>query len=204
MAPKEAAPATTTYGPITATISNDAVTLTHSGEVLPLQTVANHKPASSRVKDAILSALAKGPDTKAFGDLLAQAPSVFEGLEEGKEYYVFAPTTQSVVEFLKRLQGGPQRLAHREVRVDPNFSQQFAEKPKGDPDIQNIPLTLKTTLVGETKYVDLGPGEGARVVSNPMDGQNGTVRITSGFGSSTIVYAGQIPFEGGIIKKCDG
>ncbi|PWW75430.1 hypothetical protein C7212DRAFT_345414 [Tuber magnatum] len=204
VAPKEAAPVTTTYGPITATIANNPVTLAYSGEVLPLQTVANHKPAPSSFKDAVLAALAKDPDTKAFGDLLTQAPSVFEGLEENKEYYVFAPTTQFVIDFLKRMSDNPHRLARRKVFVDPNTSQQFAEKPKGAPDIKRVSSTLKTTLVGETKYVDLGASEGARVVSDPAINENGTVYITSGFGNSTMVHSGEIPFEGGIIKKCDG
>ncbi|PWW75440.1 hypothetical protein C7212DRAFT_281840 [Tuber magnatum] len=204
VAPKEAAPVTTTYGPITATISDNPMTLAFSGEVLPLQTVANHKPVSSGFKDAVLAALAKDPDTKAFGDLLAQAPSVFEGLEEKKEYYLFAPTTQFVVDFLRRLQDDPSRLARRKVLVDPSTSQQFAEKPKGGPDIKRVSSTLETTLVGETKYVDLGEGEGARVVSNPIASENGSVHIISGLGHSTLVHADEIPFEGGVIKKCDG
>ncbi|CUS11029.1 unnamed protein product [Tuber aestivum] len=204
VAPKEAAPVTTTYGPITATVGNNPVTLAFSGEVLPLQTAANHKPVSSKFKDAVLAALAKDPATKAFGDLLTQAPSVFEGLEEKKEYYLFAPTTQFVVDFLKRLRENPPRLALRKVLVDPNTSQQFAEKPKGAPDIKRVSSTLETTLVGETKYVDLGEGEGARVVSNPITSENGSVHIISGFGHSTLVQADEIPFEGGVIKKCDG
>ncbi|KAG0634491.1 hypothetical protein HOY80DRAFT_1012437 [Tuber brumale] len=204
VAPKEAAPATTTYGSITATISNNPVTLVYSGEALPLQTVANHKPASSSYKAAVLAALAKDPETKPFGDLLSQAPAVFEGLEENKEYYIFAPTAKFVLDFLKYLQDNPRRLALRKVLVDPNTSQQFAEKPKGAPDIKRVPSTLKTTLVGETKYVDLGAGEGARVVSNPVASENGTVHIISGFGNSTLVHADEIPFEGGVIKKCDG
>ena len=180
------------------------MTLSYSGEVLPLQTVANHKPAPSSFKDAVLAALAKDPETKAFGDFLTQAPSVFEGLEENKEYYVFAPTTQFVIDFLRHLRDNPRRLALRKVLVAPQNSQQFAEKPKGAADIKRVSTTLKTTLVGETKYVDLGAGEGARVVSNPTVGENGTVLITSGFGNSTLVYADEIPFEGGVIKKCDG
>ncbi|CAZ85006.1 unnamed protein product [Tuber melanosporum] len=204
VAPKEAAPVTTTHGSITATISNNPVTLAYTGEVLPLQTVANHKPAPSSYKAAVLAALAKDPQTKPFGDLLSQAPAVFEGLEEKKEYYIFAPTAQFVLEFLKYLQDDPRRLARRKVLVDPNTSQQFAEKPKGAPDIKRVPSTLKTTLVGETKYVDLGAGEGARVVSNPVTSENGTVHIISGFGNSTLVHAEEIPFEGGVIKKCDG
>jgi len=180
------------------------VTLSYSGKVLPLQTVANHKPAPSTFKDAVLVALAKDPATQAFGDFLTQAPSVFEGLEENKEYYVFAPTTQFIIDFLEHLQDNPQRLARRKVFVDPNVSQQFAEKPKGAPDIKRVPTTLQTTLVGETLYVDLGAGEGARVVSNPTISENGTVSITSGFGNSTLVYGDDIPFEGGVIKKCEG
>ncbi|PUU82621.1 hypothetical protein B9Z19DRAFT_1154330 [Tuber borchii] len=50
IAPTEAAPVTTTYGPITATLSNSPVTLSYSGEVLPLQTVANHKPGQINTK----------------------------------------------------------------------------------------------------------------------------------------------------------
>ncbi|PWW75433.1 hypothetical protein C7212DRAFT_202811, partial [Tuber magnatum] len=203
-APKDAAPVPTTHGFITATISNKPVTLTYSGEVLPLQTVSNHKPAPSSFKDSLLAALAKDPDTKAFGDLLAKAPSVFEGLGEKKEYYVFAPTTEFIIAFLRRMQENPGQLPRRKVLVDPNTSQQFAEKPKGAPDIKRVSTTLKTSLVGETKYVDLGAGEGARVVSNPASNQNGTVHITSGFGNSTLVHAGEIPFDGGVIKKCDG
>ena len=180
------------------------MTLSYSGEVLPLQTVANHKPAPSSFKDAVLAALAKDPATQAFGDFLTQAPSVFEGLEENKEYYVFAPTTQFIIDFLKHLQENPQGLGRRKVFVDPNVSQQFAEKPKGAPDIKRVSTTLQTTLVGETLYVDLGAGEGARVVSNPTIGENGTVHIISGFGNSTLVHADDIPFEGGVIKKCDG
>ena len=152
----------------------------------------------------MLAALAKDPETQAFGDFLTQAPSVFEGLEENKEYYVFAPTTQFIVDFLKHLQDNPQGLGRRKVLVDPNVSQQFAEKPKGAADIKRVSTTLQTTLVGETKYVDLGAGEGARVVSNPTISENGTVHIISGFGNSTLVHADDIPFEGGVIKKCDG
>ncbi|CUS11030.1 unnamed protein product [Tuber aestivum] len=161
-------------------------------------------PTTHSFKDALLAALAKDPDTKAFGELLAKAPSVFEGLGEGKEYYVFAPTTEFIIAFLRRMQQGPGRFPRRKVLVDPNTSQQFAEKPKGAPDIRRVSTTLKTSLVGETKYVDLGPGEGARVVSNPSSNENGTVHVTSGFGNSTLVHAGEIPFQGGVIKKCDG
>lgn len=178
--------------------------MTYSGEVLPLQTLANHKPAPSSFKYAALAALSRDDETKAFGDLLALAPSVFEGLEEGKEYYIFAPTTQFVVEFLKNHQVDPKRLARRQVLVDPYTSQQFAEKPKSLPDIKQAPSTLNTTLVGENKYVDLGPGEAARVVSNPASNGDGSVRIISGFGNSTLVHAEDIPFEGGVIKKSDG
>ena len=180
------------------------MTVAYSGEVLPLQTVANFKPAPSNFKDAVLAALAKDPATKAFGDFLTQVPSVFEALEEKKEYYVFAPSTQSVVDFLKYLQDNPRRLARRKVLAPPELGLSFSEKPKGAPDIKRVSTTLKTTLVGETLYVDLGAGEGARVVSNPTIGENGTVHIISGFGTSTLVYADDIPFEGGIIKKCDG
>ncbi|KAG0633453.1 hypothetical protein HOY80DRAFT_896509 [Tuber brumale] len=204
VAPKDAAPVTTTHGAITAIISNKPVTLDYTGEVLPLKTLANHKPAPSSFRNAALAALASDDQTKLFRDLLALAPSVFEGLEEGKEYYIFAPTTEFVVEFLRVHQADPQRLARRKVLVDPYTSQQFAEKPKGAPDISEVPSTLNTTLVGETKYVDLGPGEAARVVSNPLGGGNGGVEIISGFGNSTLVEPGDIPFEGGVIKKCNG
>jgi len=166
--------------------------------------VANHKPVPSSFKDAVLAALSKDPETQAFGDLLAQVPAVFEGLGESKEYYVFAPTTQFVIDFLKHLQGNRQRLARREELVPPSVGQQFAEKPKGAPDIKRLPTTLKTSINGEITYVDLGNDEGARVVSNPTLGGNGTVLITSGFGNSTLVHADEIPFEGGVIKKCDG
>ncbi|CUS11025.1 unnamed protein product [Tuber aestivum] len=204
VAPKKAAPSTTTYGPITATVGDNPVTLAFSGEVLPLQTVANHKPVPGRFKDAVLAALAGDPDTNAFGDLLAQAPSVFEGLEEGKEYYLFAPTTRFVVDFLMGLQDHPPGLVPRKVFADPNLSHQFAEKPKDGPDIKRVSTTLKTALVGKTKYADLGEGESARVVSNPTGSGDGSVEIVSGLGHSTLVHPDEILFEGGVIMKCDG
>ena len=162
--------------------------------------MANHKPVPSSFKDAVLAALAKDPDTQTFGDLLKQMPAVFEGLEEGKEYYVFAPTTQFVIDFLMH---HGQRLARREVFVPPAVGQQFVEKPKGAPDIKSEPATLKTSIGGETTNVNPAAGEGARVVSNPTPGGEGTVLITSGFGNSTLVHADDVPFDGGIIKKCD-
>ncbi|CUS11027.1 unnamed protein product [Tuber aestivum] len=198
------APVTTTYGPITATVAGNPVTLAFSGEVLPLQTVANRKPVSRKFKEAVLAALDKDPATKAFGDLLTQAPSAFEGLGEKKEYYLFVPTSQFVVDYLTRSKENPPRLAHREVFVDPNMSQQFAEKPKGGPNIKRESITLKTTLVGETKYSDLGEGEGARVVSNPIVNKNGSIQIVSGLGRLTLVHPEEIPFEDGVIMKCDG
>jgi hypothetical protein len=152
----------------------------------------------------VLAALAGDDQIKPFGDLLALAPSVFEGLDGGKKYYIFAPTAESIVEFLKGHQDEPNRHVRRKQLVDPYTRQQFVEKPEEGPDIKEESRTLRTTLVGETKYVDLGPGEAARVVSNPVPGGDGKVRITSGFGNSTLVYAEDIPFDGGVIRKCDG
>ncbi|KAG0634134.1 hypothetical protein HOY80DRAFT_1018641 [Tuber brumale] len=160
LAPEDAAPVSTTHGSITAIIDDSPVTLAYSGEVVPLPTLADHKPAPT---------LASDDETKLFGDLLALAPSVFEGLEEG-----------FVVEFLADHPADQQQLARRELL--------FAEKPPGMPDIAEV-------LVGVTKYVDLGPGEAAYVVSNPASSGDGTVEIISGFGNRTL---------GGVIKKCDG
>ncbi|KAG0133174.1 hypothetical protein HOY82DRAFT_483035, partial [Tuber indicum] len=204
VAPTDAAPVMTTHGFVTATIDDSPVTLAYSGEVVPLQTLADHRPAPISFKPAALAALASDDETKLFGELLALEPSVFESLEDGKEYYIFAPTTQFVLEFLGEHRDDQQWLARRNVLVDPYISQQFAEKPVGAPDIKDAPCILETRLVGETKYVDLGPGEAALVVSNPVPGGDGTVEITSGFGNSTLVHAEDIPFEGGVIKKCEG
>jgi len=204
VAPKDAAPVTTTHGFVTATIDDNLVTLAYSGEVVPLQTLADHRPAPSSFKPAALAALASDDETKLFGELLALAPSVFESLEADKEYYIFAPTTQFVLEFLGEHRDDQQWLARRNLLVDPYISQQFAEKPEEGPDIKYESLTLETRLVGETKYVDLGPGEAALVVSNPVPDGDGAVEITSGFGNSTLVHAEGIPFEGGVVKKCEG
>ncbi|CUS11024.1 unnamed protein product [Tuber aestivum] len=206
------APVTTTFGPITATVAGNPVTLAFSGELLPLQTVANHKPVSPKFKEAVFAALAKDPATKAFGDLLAQAPSAFEGLEDKRKYYLFVPPTQSVVDHIRGSGGnlpgpvpgpvpGP---AHREVFVDPKMSQQFAEKPEGGSDIKHEPITLKTSLVGENKYSNLGEGEGARVIAIPTASKDGSVEIISGLGHLTLAHPDETPFEDGVIMKCDG
>ncbi|KAG0133180.1 hypothetical protein HOY82DRAFT_482959 [Tuber indicum] len=205
VAPKDARPIKTTHGSFTAIISNNPVILDYSGEVLPLSPLQyGHTPMPSSFKYSVLAALAGDDQTKPFGDLLALAPSVFEGLDGGKKYYIFAPTAEFVVEFFKDHQAEPNRHVRRKQLVDPYTRQQFVEKPKEGPDIKEESRTLRTTLVGEIKYVDLGPGEASRVVSNPVPGGDGKVRITSGFGNSTLVYAEDIPFDGGVIRKCDG
>lgn len=202
--PTEALPITTTFDPITVSASDGPMTLAYSGEVIPLQTPTSHKPVSESFKDDVLAALAKDPDTRAFGELLEQEPSFFDALDESKEYYIFAPTTDHVVEYLRRLNAGSQGLGKRAVQIRPNEVIQAAEKPKGGPDIKRVATTLKTVLLGYTNFVNLGKGEGARVVSQPTSEENGEVHIVSGFGNSTLVHADDIPFEKGVIKKCDG
>ena len=177
------------------------MTLAYSGEVIPLQTPTNHKPIPESSKNGVLDTLAKDPDTSAFGELLKQVPSFFDALDARKEYYIFVPTTDHVVEYLQRFNARSRRLGKREVQIRPGEVIQAAEKPKGAPDIKHEPRTLKSVLLGPN-FANLGTDEGARMVSEPTD--NGEVRITSGFGNSTRVHAEDITFEMGVIKKCDG
>jgi hypothetical protein len=200
---------TTTYAPFVASVSGKAVTLVNSGEVVPLRTAEAQQPAPSSFTDGIISELSKEEDLTAFTGLLKQAPELLRSLDPTKKYRFYAPTNEFVNAFLANNNLPETPLLRREVYVSPAVAQQVVEQPEGEPDFKNVEYTLKTAMKGETKYVDLGNDEPARVVSLPAQlqdppGKEGDVLIISGEGNKTAVKPDTIPFKYGVIQKTDG
>jgi len=201
--PSDAAPVTTTYPAITATISSSSVELVYSGEILPIQTSADHQPPPASFRDAFIKALTPDPDAAPFGQLVAEMPALFDAMGASKQYIVYAPNVAAVVALLHVLTVPSGNNRKRKEFVSPAVQQQVAEKPAGEVDLKYVSATLVTELRGETKYIDLGPLEGARIVSLPVNSTKGTTFIISGLGHATLVQADELTFEFGVIKKVE-
>ncbi|KAI5785836.1 hypothetical protein EDC01DRAFT_617958 [Geopyxis carbonaria] len=200
-APPAASPINTEYPSFTAVVSSSTVALAYSGAVLPLQTPANHKPPPDSFRTGILAALASDPDTAAFGSLIASMPALFAALDPAKSYIFYAPGPAAVRALLASTPSSP--LSRRTVYLPPAVQQQAAARPAADIDLTRVAATLETALRGATAYVDLGPAQGARIVSLPADPTNGTTRIVSGLGRATLVHADSIKFKNNIVLKVD-
>ncbi|KAF8535237.1 FAS1 domain-containing protein, partial [Trichophaea hybrida] len=189
---------TTTFSPVTATISGSEVIVTPTDEVVPLRLASSQRPAPPDFIADIMAALSSQPDLTIFTSMVSQAPEVLRSLNSTKKYYFFTPRDEDIASILAR------RQEDEDKYIPVSTTIHFAEMPEGERDLKIKEYTLVTALKGEVEYIALGDGEGARIVSQPPEETDGKIRIISGLGRVRNVKGEAIKFERGEIHKTDG
>ena len=157
--------------------------ITRSGE-----SVSAAPRSLDQLKSLILDGLENSPDTNLFAALLRGQPDLFKLLNPESDYTILAPNNSAVkranLPYLREGMGYSHQLALS-----------FVERGPVDPPLAAGPRTLKTTL-RDIKYVGLGPGQSARLVSSP---EGAGLRIVSGM-QQGVAFGGQAyPFGAGAI-----
>lgn len=163
----------------------------------PAQTSSAAAPTPTRsreeLKALIIDALENVPDIDLFTGLVKDEPDLFQLLNPASNYAIFAPDNAAV-------QADTEGVGSGDNGVSPQLALAFVERGLADPPLLAGPRTLKTSLTDQ-KYVNLGPGEPAKIVSLPM-GKN--LSITAGMGK-IVPFEGQgNPFDAGTINVGKG
>lgn len=151
----------------------------------------------------MLDALQGVPDADRFAAALKESvPSVFDLLDPESDYTVFAPNNAA-------MEREGQGLKRGEGELTPKLALSFAKRGNTNEPLTFRPSTVNTVLL-DGQYVNLGPGEPAKIVLLPLDknfniatGGNGThLRIVSGMGNFTVARQ-EYNIEAGAIETVD-
>lgn len=146
------------------------------------------------MKALVNDALADVPNINLFAQLVKDQPGLFELLDPQSDYTILAPNDAAVKASTGVVGGG-------DGGVNPQLALSFVERAAADPALIARASTLKTSLE-DPKYVNLGPGEPARLVSTPVAG--GNLSIVAGLGKSVIYGGLGNSFAGGAVHVGDG
>ena len=170
-------PPSITYSSVASSPPPVTPTSTTPTSAPPATTTSSHQ---RDIKKVILDALQKVPNIDRFVAALNESvPNILEQLDPESNYTIFAPNNAA-------MEGGSKRLGRRGA-YNPELALSFVKRGATDPPLTSGPRTLNTELTDQ-QYVNLGPGEPAKIVSLPLDKD---LNIATGGGTYLGIVSGK-------------
>ncbi|KAK3348704.1 hypothetical protein B0T25DRAFT_581806 [Lasiosphaeria hispida] len=164
--------------------------------------------------DDLVSTIQETPNLSVFADVLDQNKDVLM-LDNSTEYLIFAPSNSADAQYYLYSQaavsGSPDTLAlggegdteEDKRHITPALALLFIDRGRSPPDLAVQAATLRTNLT-DPRYVNLGPGIPANIVSEPAPGTgHRNIMLTAGLGIQAKILLSMIDYSQGTIQESD-
>ncbi|GAP84077.1 putative beta-ig-h3 fasciclin [Rosellinia necatrix] len=151
---------------------------------------------------SLLHSLFETPDTKEFAGLLERHDDFIGTLDNSTNYTIIAPSNDAVLTLSQIINESGQFFRREDSGTPPEVALLFIERGDDFPDLALRQATLRTSL-RDPQYVNIGPGEPVKIVSEPDPSDRKRITLTSGLGNTTSVFLENITYPQGNIQLAD-